>query len=147
MVSAVSWKLLGLAAVAVTVTLELVYGFLKRRRPVREVLFFPTPLICTEPLLSPGTCCTCPLPHHTGGALSQLMRRLLQARRSLELCIFTFSSAPLARAVLLLHARGVRVRVITDSDYMAASGSQIGALRKAGEVAGWGEGMGPGSRA
>ncbi|XP_044160507.1 mitochondrial cardiolipin hydrolase [Bufo gargarizans] len=130
MVSAVSWSLLGLTAVAVA--LEVVYRFLTRRRPVREVLFFPAPLVCTEPLLSPGTWCSCPLPHDLDGALPQLMRRLLAARRSLDLCVFTFSSAPLGRAVLLLHGRGVRVRVITDSDYMAASGSQIGALRKAG---------------
>ncbi|XP_004640394.2 mitochondrial cardiolipin hydrolase [Octodon degus] len=32
----------------------------------------------------------------------------------------------------LLHQRGVRVRVITDCDYMALNGSQIGLLRKAG---------------
>ncbi|XP_075686781.1 mitochondrial cardiolipin hydrolase [Rhinoderma darwinii] len=136
MVPAVSWKLFGLAAVAVALGLEAVYLFMRRRRPppVREVLFFPTPLICTEQVLRPGTCCSCPLPHHTDSALSQLIRRLLGARRSLELCIFTFSSSPLAQAVLLLHGRGVRVRVITDSDYMAASGSQIGALRKAGVV-------------
>ncbi|CAJ0949627.1 unnamed protein product [Ranitomeya imitator] len=134
MVPAVSWRRLG-AVAAVALGLELVYRFLRRRPPpVREVLFFPAPLVCAEPLLSPGTCCSCPLPHHTDGALSALLRRLLGARRSLELCIFTFSSPPLARTVLLLHGRGVRVRVITDSDYMAAAGSQIGELRKAGVV-------------
>ncbi|KAM3916838.1 mitochondrial cardiolipin hydrolase [Leptodactylus fuscus] len=132
MFPAVSWRLLGLAAVAVSLSLELVYRFVRRRRPVREVLFFPAPLVCTEPLLSPGLSCSCPLPHDKDSALYQLVRRLLGARRSLELCIFTLSSPPLARAVLLLHSQGVRVRVITDSDYMAAAGSQIGSLRKAG---------------
>ncbi|XP_066433963.1 mitochondrial cardiolipin hydrolase-like [Eleutherodactylus coqui] len=131
MVSSLSWRLLAVAAAAVA--LEVVRGYLRRRqRPVREVLFFPAPLTCMEPLLSPETRCCCPLPHHTAGAVPQLMRRLLGARRSLQLCLFTFSSAPLARAVLLLHGRGVQVRVITDGDYMAAAGSQIGALRKAG---------------
>ncbi|XP_073502081.1 mitochondrial cardiolipin hydrolase [Phyllobates terribilis] len=136
MVPAVSWRRLGVAAVAVALALELVYRFMRRRRrpPVREVLFFPAPLVCAEPLLSPGSRCSCPLPHRTDGPLSALLRRLLGARRSLELCIFTLSSLPLARAVLLLHGRGVRVRVITDSDYMAAAGSQIGELRKAGVV-------------
>ncbi|KAM4024590.1 mitochondrial cardiolipin hydrolase [Anomaloglossus baeobatrachus] len=133
MVPAVSWRRLGAAAVAVALSLELVYRFMRRRRrPVREVLFFPAPLLCSEPLLSPEKQCACPLPHRTDGPMSQLLRRLLGARRSLEVCIFTFSSPPLARAVLLLHGRGVRVRVITDSDYMAAAGSQIGELRKAG---------------
>ncbi|XP_077130421.1 mitochondrial cardiolipin hydrolase [Ranitomeya variabilis] len=133
MVPAVSWRRLG-AVAAVALGLELVYRFVRRRPPVREVLFFPAPLVCAEPLFSPGSPCSCPLPHHTDGALSALLRRLLGARRSLELCIFTFSSHPLARTVLLLHGRGVRVRVITDSDYMAAAGSQIGELRKAGVV-------------
>ncbi|KAG8548218.1 hypothetical protein GDO81_026136 [Engystomops pustulosus] len=128
------WRRLAVAALAVSLGLEAVYRYLRRRRrgTPREVLFFPAPLSCSEPLLSPGTRCSCPLPHEAGGALSQLLRRLLGARRSLDICVFTFSSPPLARAVLLLHGRGVRVRVITDSDYMAAAGSQIGALRKAG---------------
>ncbi|CAI9591906.1 unnamed protein product [Staurois parvus] len=77
----------------------------------------------------------CALPHtDSDSALHRLMRRLLEARRTLEICIFTFSCPPLGQAVLLLHHRGVRVRVITDRDYMAAAGSQIGALRKAGIV-------------
>ncbi|XP_063788505.1 mitochondrial cardiolipin hydrolase isoform X2 [Pseudophryne corroboree] len=131
MVPAVHWKLCGLAAIAVTLSLEGLFLFLRRRRPLREVLFFPAPVTCTEQLLSPGMRCPCPL-SHTDSALARLMRRLLGARRTLELCVFTFSCPPLARAVLLLHRRGVRVRVITDSDYMAAAGSQIGALRQAG---------------
>ncbi|XP_011830688.1 PREDICTED: mitochondrial cardiolipin hydrolase [Mandrillus leucophaeus] len=53
-------------------------------------------------------------------------------RASLELCLFAFSSPQLGRAVQLLHQRGVRVRVVTDCDYMALNGSQIGLLRKAG---------------
>ncbi|CAI5680022.1 unnamed protein product [Oreochromis niloticus] len=36
------------------------------------------------------------------------------------------------RAVLLLHSRGVTIRVLTDRVYSAISGSQIGVLRKAG---------------
>ncbi|KAM4632502.1 mitochondrial cardiolipin hydrolase [Discoglossus pictus] len=130
MLSQFPWRVLGLAALGLCLTLELVLRRCRRKRPVLEVLFFPTPLSCTEPLLSPGHC-SCPLPH-TENSLSRLMRVVLGARRCLELCVFTISNEPLGRAVLLLHRRGVRVRVITDSDYMAASGSQIGALRSAG---------------
>ncbi|XP_018423220.1 PREDICTED: mitochondrial cardiolipin hydrolase-like, partial [Nanorana parkeri] len=104
-------------------------GSKRRRGIVREVLFFPEPLTCTEEVLSPGLRCMCPLPHKNS-ALQRLMRRLLEARSSVALCVFTFSCPPLARAVLMLHNRGVRVRVITDRDYIAAPGSQIGALRK-----------------
>ncbi|XP_013030478.2 mitochondrial cardiolipin hydrolase [Anser cygnoides] len=110
----------------------------RRRRPVREVLFFPSRPSCTEALLAeaaspddtPGPC-PCPLPHGDC-AFSRLLRHLLSARRSLELCLFAFSSPQLGRAVRLLHHRGVRVRVVTDAQYMALKGSQIGLLRHAG---------------
>ncbi|XP_035419204.1 mitochondrial cardiolipin hydrolase [Cygnus atratus] len=110
----------------------------RRRRPVREVLFFPSRPSCTEALLAeavspddtPGPC-PCPLPRGDC-AFSRLLRHLLSARRSLELCLFAFSSPQLGRAVRLLHRRGVRVRVVTDAQYMALKGSQIGLLRHAG---------------
>ncbi|NXT53235.1 PLD6 hydrolase, partial [Pluvianellus socialis] len=69
---------------------------------------------------------------HGDCALSRLLRRLLAARRSLEICLFAFSSPQLGRAVRLLHGRGVRVRVVTDAQYMGLRGSQIGLLRQAG---------------
>ncbi|XP_077019471.1 mitochondrial cardiolipin hydrolase [Tamandua tetradactyla] len=108
-----------------------------RRPGRREVIFFPSQVTCTEALLqAPGAGpapagCLCGLPHGES-SLSRLLRALLAARASLELCLFAFSSPQLGRAVQLLHQRGVRVRVITDCDYMALNGSQIGLLRKAG---------------
>ncbi|NXN74225.1 PLD6 hydrolase, partial [Himantopus himantopus] len=75
--------------------------------------------------------CPCPLPHGDC-ALSRLLRRLLSARRSLEICLFAFSSPQLGHAVRLLHRRGVRVRIVTDAQYMGLQGSQIGLLRHAG---------------
>lgn len=96
-------------------------------------------MTCTEALFqSPGegpaqprAGCQCSLPH-SESSLSRLLRALLDARVSLELCLFAFSNPQLGRAVQLLHQRGVRVRVVTDCDYMALNGSQIGLLRKAG---------------
>lgn len=40
----------------------------------------------------------------------------------------------LSRAVLALNNRGVAIQVLTDKDYAEITGSQIGVLRKAGEV-------------
>ncbi|XP_044289584.1 mitochondrial cardiolipin hydrolase [Varanus komodoensis] len=133
-----------LLAVGLGVALEALARWLLRRRRgaggaaalVREVLFFPSRVTCVEALLAgagggaPGPC-ACPLPHGES-ALSRLLARVLSARRSLELCLFAFSSPPLRRAVVLLHRRGVRVRVVTDAAYMAVRGSQIGPLRRAG---------------
>ncbi|XP_075624215.1 mitochondrial cardiolipin hydrolase [Balearica regulorum gibbericeps] len=123
------------AAAALAITLA---AWRRRQRPVREVLFFPSRPSCTEELLAeaagPGAAarpCPCPLPRGDC-SLSRLLRRLLSARRSLEICLFAFSSPQLGRAVQLLHRRGVRVRVVTDAQYMGLQGSQIGRLRRAG---------------
>ncbi|XP_071616743.1 mitochondrial cardiolipin hydrolase [Heliangelus exortis] len=110
----------------------------RRRRPMREVLFFPSLPSCTEELLAQAAGpeaaarpCPCPLPQRDC-SLSRLLQLLLSARRSLDLCLFSFSNPQLGRAVQLLHRRGVRVRVITDEQYMGLRGSQIGFLRHAG---------------
>ncbi|XP_060116623.1 mitochondrial cardiolipin hydrolase [Heteronotia binoei] len=135
------WRGGALVALAVFVgaALEALAEWLARRRreaQVREVLFFPSRLTCVEGLLAAageggGGACSCPLPHDES-PFSRLVARLLTARRCLDLCVFAFSSPQLSRAVLLLHRRGVRVRVVTDADYMALRGSQIGILRRAG---------------
>ncbi|NXS71374.1 PLD6 hydrolase, partial [Pandion haliaetus] len=130
---------LALAVAALALALALAAWQRRRRRcPVREVLFFPSPPSCTEALLAeaagPGSAarpCPCPLPRGEC-SLSRLLRHLLSARRSLEICLFAFSSPQLGRAVRLLHRRGVRVRVVTDAQYMGLQGSQIGLLRQAG---------------
>nr|XP_039332632.1 mitochondrial cardiolipin hydrolase isoform X1 [Saimiri boliviensis boliviensis] len=141
------WQVAAAAAVGLALALEVLPWVLRwlrsgRRRLRREVLFFPSQVTCTEALLrargeAPAgeqaalpDCCLCGLPHGES-SLSRLMRALLAARVSLELCLFAFSSPQLGRAVRLLHQRGVRVRVVTDCDYMALNGSQIGLLRKA----------------
>ncbi|XP_065588889.1 mitochondrial cardiolipin hydrolase [Cyrtonyx montezumae] len=110
----------------------------RRRRAVRAVLFFPSRPCCTEELLAEAegcdgrpSPCPCPLPR-ADCSFSRLLRLLLSARRSLELCLFSFSSPELGRAVSALHRRGVRVRVVTDAQYMAVRGSQIGLLRMLG---------------
>ncbi|XP_053419691.1 mitochondrial cardiolipin hydrolase [Nycticebus coucang] len=141
------WSATAAVAVGLALALEALPWVLRRlragrRRPRREVLFFPSQVTCTEALLQapgapagPHTGCPCSLPHGES-SLSRLLRALLAARASLELCLFAFSSPQLGRAVQLLHQRGVRVRAITDCDYMALNGSQIGLLRKAGRWAG-----------
>uniref|UniRef100_A0A8C3I7P1 Mitochondrial cardiolipin hydrolase n=1 Tax=Chrysemys picta bellii TaxID=8478 RepID=A0A8C3I7P1_CHRPI len=117
---ALPWRWAGGAALGLGLALEalalLVRGWWRRRRaPRREVLFFPSPVTCTAALLGePGPApCLCPLPHGDS-PLARLLRRLLSARRSLELCLFAFSSPQLGRAVQLLHRRGVRLPVLAD---------------------------------
>ncbi|XP_058236778.1 mitochondrial cardiolipin hydrolase isoform X1 [Hemibagrus wyckioides] len=135
-------KMLGLGAVAIALGLEGLDWLLVRhvwprrgsRKPLKEVLFFPSPPACVEHLYNSlkAHSCLCPLPHGLNTSFTRLLEHLLSACVSLDLCLFSFSNPELSRAVLLLHSRGVRVRLFTDRDYMAISGSQIGVLRKAG---------------
>ncbi|XP_048870131.1 mitochondrial cardiolipin hydrolase [Brienomyrus brachyistius] len=134
-------RLFGLGALAVLLGLDCLARLLRWRRGgpralLKEVLFFPVDVTCVEHLFRPGEAlpnsCPCPLPHGQETSFTRLLRHLLSANTSLDLCIFAFSNQSLSRAVLLLQARGVVVRVITDKNYMAISGSQISALRRAG---------------
>ncbi|XP_051560736.1 mitochondrial cardiolipin hydrolase isoform X2 [Myxocyprinus asiaticus] len=132
-------KMFGVGAVALVLGVEWLdwltrrLGF-RRDSRLKEVLFFPSPQTCVEHLFTPDRSfpCACPLPHGTETSFSRLLGHLLSACVSLDLCLFSFSHVELSRVVLHLHNRGVTVRVVTDRDYMAIIGSQIGTLRRAG---------------
>jgi phosphatidylserine/phosphatidylglycerophosphate/cardiolipin synthase-like enzyme len=70
---------------------------------------------------SPGDAC-----------LSAILGHLGKARATLDICVFTITDDRIARAILEAHARGVRVRVITDNDKQYDGGSDIERLRGAG---------------
>ncbi|XP_051993458.1 mitochondrial cardiolipin hydrolase [Xyrauchen texanus] len=132
-------KVFGVGAVALVLGVEWLDWLMRRlgfRRVSRlkEVLFFPSPQTCVEHLFTPARSfpCACPLPHGTETSFSRLLGHLLSACVSLDLCVFSFSHVELSRVVLHLHNRGVTVRVVTDRDYMAITGTQIGTLRRAG---------------
>ncbi|XP_041642190.1 mitochondrial cardiolipin hydrolase [Cheilinus undulatus] len=136
---AVIWtvKAIGLGVVAFSLSLELFAWLGRRLRPVRscnEVLFFPSELACVERIFNPTSpfTCLCSLPHDVETSFSRLLRHILSASSSLDLCVFAFSNMDLGRAILVLHSKGVTIRVLTDKDYAAINGSQIGVLRKAG---------------
>lgn len=130
-------KIVGLGVLALSVSVELL-GWLHRRyrakKILNEVLFFPCEMVCVEHIFSPSLPypCFCSLPHGVETSFSQLLRYILSASSSLDLCVFAFSNMDLCRAVLALHNKGVIIRVLSDKDYIAISGSQIGPLRKAG---------------
>ncbi|XP_044044917.1 mitochondrial cardiolipin hydrolase [Siniperca chuatsi] len=131
-------KVVGLGVVALSLGLELFGWLLRRLRPagrtLNEVLFFPSEMACVEHIFTPSSpySCFCSLPHGVDTSFSRLLQRILSTSSSLDLCVFAFSNMDLSRAVLALHSRGVTIRVLTDKDYAAITGSQIGVLRKAG---------------
>ncbi|XP_030594144.1 mitochondrial cardiolipin hydrolase isoform X2 [Archocentrus centrarchus] len=130
-------EVVGLGVVVLSLSVELLGWLFSRRRSGRatnKVLFFPSEVACVEHIFSPTSprSCFCSLPHGVETSFSRLLRCVLSACSTLDLCVFSFSNMDLSRAVLLLHSRGVTIRVLTDKDYSAITGSQIGVLRKAG---------------
>ncbi|KAF7213125.1 mitochondrial cardiolipin hydrolase [Nothobranchius furzeri] len=130
-------KMVSLGFVVLSFSLELLarlFGRLRRRRTLNEVLFFPSEVACVQHFFSPfpAHSCSCPMAHGVETSFSRLLHYILSASSSLDLCVFSFSNMDLSRAVVLLHERGTTVRVLTDRDYSAITGSQIGVLLKAG---------------
>jgi phosphatidylserine/phosphatidylglycerophosphate/cardiolipin synthase-like enzyme len=59
-------------------------------------------------------------------------RRLNEARHSADLCVFTITDDRISRAVLAAHARGVRVRVLSDEMKADDLGSDVRQFAAAG---------------
>jgi phosphatidylserine/phosphatidylglycerophosphate/cardiolipin synthase-like enzyme len=64
--------------------------------------------------------------------LNTIVRHLREARRSIELCVFTLSDDRITREVLAAHQRGIALRFITDNAKEFDSGSDVAQLRQAG---------------
>ena len=55
-----------------------------------------------------------------------------EARNTADLCVFTITDDRISSSILAAHARGVRVRIITDNDKAHDLGSDIERLAAAG---------------
>ncbi len=62
----------------------------------------------------------------------QIRARLAQAKRMVDLCVFTITDDRLTSAILEAHHRGVRIRIITDDDKAADLGSDAAQFLNAG---------------
>ncbi|XP_059902970.1 mitochondrial cardiolipin hydrolase isoform X1 [Gadus macrocephalus] len=128
-------KALGLGAVGLTLSVEVLGWFFRRfgsKGFLKEVIFFPTEFACVEHVFEPTLQCLCPLPHGLETSLARLLRHVLSAKSTLDICVFAFSNMDLSRAVLALHSRGLVIRILIDKDYGGINGSQIGPLRRSG---------------
>lgn len=63
---------------------------------------------------------------------SRIRSFLAQATRTVDICVFTITDDRLTSAVLEAHARGVKIRIITDNDKAADLGSDADQFLQAG---------------
>ena len=75
----------------------------------------------SEVLFSPGVACR--------RRLGQLLR---EARRAVDICVFTITDDRLAGPIIAAHRRGVRVRIISDDDKARDAGSDLVRLGASG---------------
>lgn len=61
-----------------------------------------------------------------------LVKYISQAEKSVEVLAYSFTSKPIADALIAAHARGVRVEVILDDSQPTANGTQYDKLIAAG---------------
>jgi len=64
--------------------------------------------------------------------LESISDLLKQARKTLDICVFTITDERLATEIWNCHQRGVRVRIISDDDKMFDRGSAIPDLKSSG---------------
>ncbi|RCU49505.1 nuclease [Corallincola holothuriorum] len=70
---------------------------------------------------SPGTAC-----------MKKIVDLCHQAKRNIDICVFTISDDRLSAAIKKAHDRGVQVRIITDNDKANDSGSDVDQLARQG---------------
>ena len=64
--------------------------------------------------------------------LQHIVHRFGQCRRTADLCVFTITDDRITRAILDVHRRGAKVRVISDNEKCHDPGSDVHKLRAAG---------------
>lgn len=70
---------------------------------------------------SPGEAC-----------LAMILSRFANARRSVDVCVFTITDNRITKSIIDTHRRGVKVRIITDNDKANDDGSDIAEIEAAG---------------
>ncbi len=79
------------------------------------------PSIVADACFSPGNDC-----------LNRIVSLCQQARRSIDICVFTISCNEITDAILQAHQRGVAVRIISDNDKRNDKGSDVYRLSDSG---------------
>ena len=70
---------------------------------------------------SPGEAC-----------LGMIVNHIINARRTIDICVFTITDDRISNTILAAHKRGVKIRIITDNEKAYDAGSDVPRFREAG---------------
>lgn len=127
-----------LLAMALSTSYEVMYYILykymwkRKDNSLMDVIFFPDKTVACEAHFTYG--CTqknCWLSHEETSSL-KLIKYLMDAELTMDICVYCLASEELVDAVLKAHTNGVIVRVVTDAAQAAEHSSVIGKLRAGG---------------
>lgn len=95
---------------------------------LERVVKLLTPIASISPAASIAEACFSP--QHD--CASRIVRLFENARRSVDVCVFTITDDRITEAITRAHRRGVAVRIITDNDKSYDAGSDIQRLERSG---------------
>ena len=61
-----------------------------------------------------------------------IVNHLINARRTIDICVFTITDDRISNTILAAHKRGVKIRIITDNEKAYDAGSDVPRFREAG---------------
>ncbi|KAJ2946641.1 hypothetical protein O0L34_g12698 [Tuta absoluta] len=70
-------------------------------------------------------------------SMERLLYYLSTPRQSLDICMYVLTNLDIATAILKLHYRGVKIRIIVDADMAFSTGSNVRKLEKQGIPVRW----------
>ncbi len=70
---------------------------------------------------SPGDAC-----------LGMIVNHIINARRTIDICVFTITDDRISNTIIAAHKRGVKIRIITDNEKAYDAGSDVPRFRGAG---------------
>lgn len=105
-----------------------------KRLPILFLLFF---LGCATPAIPPPTPQPPPMTlavyfSPQGGATEAIVKELDQAKTSILMQAYSFTSAPIAKALVSAHERGVKVEILLDKIHLTAQYTSAPFVAKAG---------------
>lgn len=95
---------------------------------LEKIVKLLTPLALTAPEADIAEACF--TPQHDGAA--RIVRLFGEAKKSVDVCVFTITDDRITSAMLTAHRRGVRIRIITDNEKRLDPGSDIERLIQSG---------------